>query len=258
MFLADYHTHTKKHSFDGYDSFADMLAAAHRAGLNELCVTDHCDMGAETPFPAEERYREYTNVRVSGRTGVKLLLGIELGEPIHDAQKAEAAVAAVPYDYIIGSLHALKGEKDYYYLRYSSEEEFHMLLGRYFDELREMTEWGCFDALGHIEYPLRYTQRDGFVVSSLLPRHHDDLRSLFKALAAKGIGMEVNLGGLQPDPAVYALYRQCGGEIITLGSDAHRAGDVGRGIKDGVELCRAAGFTYIAAFDQRRVRFEKI
>jgi histidinol-phosphatase (PHP family) len=70
--------------------------------------------------------------------------------------------------------------------------------------------------------------------------------------------LEVNVGKGLPDPAVYALYRQCGGEIVTVGSDAHRAADVGNLVKDGAGLLRAAGFGYIAAFEQRRVRFEKI
>ncbi|MCL2003226.1 MAG: PHP domain-containing protein [Oscillospiraceae bacterium] len=259
MFLADYHTHSL-YSSDGHDGFAELLDAAQKAGLDELCVTDHCDMGAAEPFPAEERHGAFEPIRAGNRTGVKLLLGIELGEPIFDLARAEAALAQAPYDFVIGSHHALKGERDFYYMRYASEEDFHRMMPRYFAELREMAEWGRFDVLGHIEYPLRYTGRDGFTVPSLLPRYEDELRDLFRFFAHKGLGVEVNFrkSGIKPDPAVYALYRQCGGESITIGSDAHRAADVGRGLTDGLELCRAAGFTHMAAFEQRRVRYEKI
>jgi histidinol-phosphatase (PHP family) len=257
MFLADYHTHST-FSYDGHNGFANMLVAAEMAGLAELCVTDHCDVGAEKPFPAAERLDVYREICSRNKADCKLLLGIELGEPIHNIPRAEAAVDAVAYDFIIGSHHALRGKQDFYGLRFSSEEDLHRLMPRYFAELREMAEWGRFDVLGHIDYPLRYTARDGFVVPSLLPRYEDELRDLFGLFVLKGIGMEVNTGKGLPDPAVFALYRQCGGETVTLGSDAHRAADVGRGITDGAELCRAAGFTYIAAFEQRKVRYEKI
>lgn len=43
MYLTDYHTHTKL-SPDGSVPLADMADAAVAAGLNELCVTDHCDL----------------------------------------------------------------------------------------------------------------------------------------------------------------------------------------------------------------------
>jgi histidinol-phosphatase (PHP family) len=257
MYLADYHSHST-FSSDGNDSFAAMLDAARKAGLNELCVTDHCDMSEEKPFPAVGRYSEYARLNAENKSGCKLLLGIELGEPIHDLAKADASVNAAPYDFIIGSHHALKGEEDFYRLRFDSEDGLHRLMPRYFAELHEMAEWGKIDVLGHIDYPLRYTGRDGFTVSSLLPRYEDELRGLFGVLADKGIGLEVNVGKEVPDPALYALYRRCGGEIITVGSDAHRASDVGRRVKDGTELCRAAGFEYISLFEQRRVRFEKI
>jgi histidinol-phosphatase (PHP family) len=254
MFLADYHTHSK-FSFDGTDSLADMLAAAVRAGLDELCVTDHCDIGRDEQFLPEERYEVFKQV---GPAGCKLLLGLELGEPINDLAKAGVSVDAAPYDFIIGSHHALRGEEDFYWLRFNSEDDFHRLMPRYFEELRETAEWGRFDVLGHIDYPLRYTVRDGFEVPSLLPRYESELRDLFKLFAEKGIGLEANVGNKLPDPAIYKLFRGCGGEIVTIGSDAHRVSAVGKNIKDGTDLVRAAGFGYIAAFENRKVRYEKI
>ena len=259
MFLADYHTHSR-FSPDGRDGFAALLAAAKAAGLAELCVTDHCDIsaGGSQEFPARERYKAFEEARGQNGTGVRLLLGIELGEAIFDLESARAAAAACPYDYIIGSHHVLRGERDFYYFQYLSEEQCHQLLARYLAELAETAEWGGFDVLGHIDYPLRYMRRDGFAVS-LLPRYEPELRALYGLLAQKGLGIEINFGKwAEPDPALFALFRQCGGEVVTVGSDAHRAGDVGRGIAQGAAICREAGFAHIAAFEQRRVRYEKI
>ena len=255
MFLADYHTHSR-FSPDGHDGFSALLAAAERAGLNELCVTDHCDTWAPD-FPAAERYDAFLEARANNQTGVRLLLGVELGEAILDDALADAATAC-PVDFIIGSHHVLRDGQDFYAVRYTSEAQCHQLLVSYFAELAETAERGCFDVLGHIDYPLRYMRRDGFAIR-LLPRYETELRALFGRLVQKGLGIELNFGKwAEPHPALFALFRQCGGEVVTIGSDAHRAGDVGRGIAEGAAICREAGFTHIAAYEQRRVRFEKM
>ncbi len=254
MFLADYHTHSA-FSHDGHDDFPAMLASAERAGLRELCVTDHCDIALPRPFPARERYEAYLSARSGNVTSVRLLLGVELGEAVHDIARAEEVAAAVPYDFIIGSIHALRGEEDFYHLRSETEAEFHRLLDCYFRELTELAEWGHFDVLGHLAYPLRYTQWN---VPSLLPRYEDELRALFRLLRDTGKGIELNLSRLQPFQDVLALWREFGGEIVTIGTDAHRAGGVGKGIADGLEILRGAGFRYVAAYEQRKVRYEKI
>lgn len=255
-FLADYHTHSK-FSSDGKDSIADMLTAAQDTGLNELCVTDHCDMWAAFDCAAE-RYQAFLDARERNMTDVKLLLGIELGEAIHNKPLAEARIAEQPYDFIIGSYHALRDQQDFYSVRYTSEEQCHKLLSQYFIELLELAEWGNFDVLGHIDYPLRYMQRDGFNLS-LLPRYESEMRELFVLLAQKNLGIELNgKGDHQAFADVLALYRQCGGDILTIGSDAHNTSAVGRGIAEAVEVCRKAGFTHLTAFEQRRPRYEKI
>ena len=50
----------------------------------------------------------------------------------------------------------------------------------------------------------------------------------------------------------------CGGEIITLGSDAHQAEQVARTVPLGEELLRRAGFRYITTFASRRPEFHPL
>ncbi len=45
---------------------------------------------------------------------------------------------------------------------------------------------------------------------------------------------------------------------MTVGSDAHSRRDVGKNIKEGLALLEAAGFSYVSAFEGRKVRFEKL
>jgi histidinol-phosphatase (PHP family) len=256
MFLADYHTHST-FSPDGRDGFPAMLEAARGTGLTELCVTDHRDILSGRPFLTQERYDAFLTERAMNKTDVKLLLGIELGEATHDLTEAEEAVSAVPYDFIIGSYHALKGERDFYHLKCETEDELHQALARYFAELPELIAWGKFDVLGHLNYPLRYT---ALPVKTLLPRYGDELRNVFRLLRDAGKGIELNMSGQKklPFKEILALWRECGGEIVTVGSDGHRAADVGRGVAEGFELLRDVGFRFVAAYEQRRVRFEGI
>jgi histidinol-phosphatase (PHP family) len=252
-FLADYHTHSAFSSDAEKDGFNELAAAAEKAGLNELCITDHCDIGNPEPFPAKERLALFDEVR----SNAKILLGIELGDPLYNLKRAESEAAACPYDFILGSLHMMRGEKDFYFIEYTSIGHCHRLLAQYFDELREMAEWGGFDVLGHIDYPLRLMRKSGYHVE-LLPRYEKEVRGLFTLCAAKGLGIEVNFKTAPLMDGLLPLFKQLGGEAVTLGSDAHCAADVGKGIAEGIGMCRAAGFSYIAAYEKRKVRYEKI
>ena len=53
-------------------------------------------------------------------------------------------------------------------------------------------------------------------------------------------------------------YRALGGEIITVGSDAHAQEYVGAGIADAYAALKELGFRYIAAYVQRKPHFMKL
>jgi len=254
-FLADYHTHTLFSPDAEQDGFQELFASAEKSGLSELCVTDHCDMGDDRVFPAEERRRLFDEARAGCNGKTKVLLGIELGDPLYNLARADAVTAG--YDFILGSLHMMRGETDFYWLEYTSEEHCRRILGQYLSELREMAEWGGFDVLGHIDYPLRQMKKSGYQVA-LLPQYEEEVREIFTIFAQKGLGIEVNLRAEPVLDGILPLFKECGGEVITVGSDAHCAADVGRGILTGIEMVRVSGFEYIAAFDKRKVRYEKI
>lgn len=48
------------------------------------------------------------------------------------------------------------------------------------------------------------------------------------------------------------MYRELGGEIITLGSDAHAPGAVGTAIRENQALLRRCGFTRFCTFCRRQ------
>ncbi|MCI7350510.1 MAG: histidinol phosphate phosphatase, partial [Ruminococcus sp.] len=87
----------------------------------------------------------------------------------------------------------------------------------------------------------------------------------FKTLISNGKGIEINTSGLRqkygktfPDLSYLKLYKDLGGEILTIGSDAHCTADLGKGVKEGSELAQAAGFKRICYFEERKPVFVEI
>ena len=178
------------------------------------------------------------------------------GAALHDLQRAADVLGRFSYDLVIGSLHNLRETEDFYFLQDAGADP-RMLLDRYFDELLEMTRWGGFDILAHLTYPYRYL---GYTDTPPIACFEEKLREIFTGLAHGGKALELNTSGLVRSPGgrtspglwELRLFRECGGEFVTLGSDAHRCAHVGGGIREGLELLRAAGFRYQASFSRRR------
>ena len=87
---------------------------------------------------------------------------------------------------------------------------------------------------------------------------------MFDILIYKGKGIEINTSGLRtigetmPPAEILHWYKARGGDIITLGSDAHTAGNVSFGIRQGYDLLKSAGFKKTAIYDKRKLSFKEI
>ncbi|MBQ4369588.1 MAG: histidinol-phosphatase HisJ family protein [Oscillospiraceae bacterium] len=268
MLKADYHVHSSCSS-DAENTMLEMALSAKKAGLNLVCFTDHCDTerfdtGEYDPdcYNRAEMLRQFAEA--SG-CGIELRLGVEIGEALHQGKTADSVAADEALDFVISSVHAIRGEIDFYCLDYSSRERCENLLKRYVEEHEQLVEQtDSFDVIGHIGYPLRYMYKNGFADLSLLP-YEERLAGVFRRIAYKGKGIEINSSGLRkegrqamPSLPLLKLYKECGGEIITVGSDAHRVSDIGSGVNECFELLREAGFKYYTVFRARKPEFIKL
>jgi histidinol-phosphatase (PHP family) len=61
-----------------------------------------------------------------------------------------------------------------------------------------------------------------------------------------------------PCTAVIKRYRELGGEIITVGSDAHRAADITSGFDFAAAVLKDCGFDYYTIFEGRKAAFVKL
>jgi histidinol-phosphatase (PHP family) len=270
MYLADCHTHSSCCSPDGVSTIDEICKAAADFGLSEICITEHYDVNGWNGEPydfdrtVEEYFLSLETARERYGDRLAILAGREIGQATQNKSLAQKAAGDSRLDFVIGSLHNLRGYPDFYFLDYPDVEYCRRLAVLYFEELMEMAALDCFDVLGHLSYPLRYikgrTDLD-FDFSGF----HAEISDLYRLLISRGRGIEVNMSGLRqpmgqtmPSFDLIKLYRECGGEIITIGSDAHAAKNLGRGIAEGQELLKAAGFRYFTVYRNRRPSFIKL
>ena len=273
----DCHMHTS-FSPDAKSSPIEMCNRAEELNLAAYAITDHCDVNYWNKSEDEcivdfDMYGsgEYALNSIERVSKLKfdfpnLICGIELGQPLQNIEKAEIIAKDPRLDFIIGSHHMNKNEYDFYYLKYNemNPQQIYDLLENYFLQVLEMCRWGKFDVLGHLTYPLRYICGE-YSIKIDLSRYNDIICEIYKTLIQNNKGIEINTSGLRqkygktfPYLNYIKLFRDLGGEIITIGSDSHCVEDLGKGISNGVELAIQAGFKYITYFKNRKPNMIKI
>ncbi|MDR2753058.1 MAG: histidinol-phosphatase HisJ family protein [Oscillospiraceae bacterium] len=258
----DLHAHTDN-SFDGKHSAIFLCETAAEKGLRAVAFTDHVEMDffREQNFDrtALQSYFELVKARSAFRGKLVVCAGVELGEPTYNLPEAEALIHQYSYDIVIGSIHNLRGKKDFWFLPYNEYDDSHIaaLLREYFDELLLLAQWGKFDTLAHLTYPLRYICGEhGFTVN--LTDYAQQIDAVLEAAAKNNLALEINTSGLrqklgQPMPSEFFVrrFKQLGGKKITIGSDAHFAEHLGMGIEQGMDLALRCGFTHLTLFQGR-------
>lgn len=268
MFLADSHTHSIC-SPDGVVPMREMAKGAVQAGISSLCITDHCDFlsldGKErtTNYDWTPILTQYQEMKSIWGNRIDLPLGLEFGMGFIDPQAAKTVLSLPDLDFVIGSVHNLSeaaGGKDFYCLSYETEANCYCALDDYFASMEQLAEGEFYDVLGHIIYPLRYM--NGIYHNPIsLWKYTDQIRSILRRAVESGRGMEVNTWKgktLKDWIPILREYKECGGEIITVGSDAHDPEPIGWGIEDAYALLKDVGFHYVANFHERKPVFHKL
>ncbi len=258
-FISDSHTHSEN-SFDGKDSVVMLCDRAYQLGLYSLTVTDHCECheyyANHVRKDIEGSVRDVRKAKGLYADKLKIYTGIELGQPTQDLKAADEALTLGEFDFVLGSLHNLRGEQDFYYLEYD-EDNVPKLLTRYFDELLELIEDDRFDSLAHLTYPFRYIAVNPDIHFSP-DQYREQIDAVLEALVKRKKALEVNTSGLRqkigvtlPDETVVRRFRELGGRYVTVGSDAHRWGDIGAGIEDALRMLQKCGFTHFTVYRER-------
>ncbi len=268
MYLSDYHFHTRC-STDSRAALEEQAQAAIRAGVKEICVTDHWNLldqqGNRLPTvydwgPSLEQWRRDRD-RWPGQLEIRL--GVEVGNGVLDPAAVDASLDIPELDFVIGSLHsqsAAAGGRGIFTVAHECvrKEDGVAILDDYMDMLEELVRTRGWDVLGHVIYPLRYIPAE---YGLDLHPWWDRLAEAFRAVIAQGKGIELNTScgaTVEQWRDVLALYRDLGGEVLTLGADAHQPKFMAAAFPQALELIRETGFRYLCVYRRREPLFCKI
>ena len=254
----------------GVDSVMKLCEQAIHRGLCGIAVTDCCDCDRFDEMQSIERLREsvYCIYKARAVFSESLIIsdGIEIGQPLDNIAKADKIINGHPFDIVLASVKKYPDGRKPSQIDYStlSENEIVKLLETYYGLLYDTVMWGNFDVLSQLTLPMRYININEMPYFSI--RFCDDIiEAILKKLAENGKALEVNTSALRgklnmilPPVRYLRMFRELGGELITVGSGAHGTDSLGADLGEGISLVYEAGFEHYCYFDKRKPVFINI
>lgn len=261
--IYDCHSHTE-FSSDSEMKAEDAIEAARKLGIG-LIFTEHYDFDYKESkhykemdflFDAKKYWESYEALR-----GEALLLGVEVGLTPGSITANQQFISQVPFDQVIGSIHAID-KLDLYYPEYYDGKKKEEAYGRYLEIMADMVKANSYiDVLGHIDYISRYSPYEDKEIG--YKEYHDLVDLVLKNVLDTGTLMELNTRRLGSKAVaesllmIYARYKELGGQYVTIGSDAHRAEDVGMNFKMAQDLVEFIGLKPVH-FKERKIEYSNV
>jgi histidinol-phosphatase (PHP family) len=258
----DLHTHTE---FSWDTQTGDMEGSCARAvelGLPAIAFTEHTDFvswsvdpasvperwaahmsdgGHLTPPPLDvEGYLAAVDRCRSKYPSLRIITGVELGEPHWFAGEAAALLAGAPFERVIGSLHSVRvdGRNRLVEDEYATRPVPDVLRDYFAETVRMIETFGGFSTLTHLDYPVRYLS-EGHVFH--IEDYEEEVRQVLRSLAGTSRALEINTRRTL-EPTLLRWWREAGGAAVSFGSDAHRPEAVASGFAAAAALAESAGF----------------
>lgn len=277
MIQADMHMHTW-FSTDSEACPRDMADEAVRKGLKTICFTDHFDKddlewGEEGIFDVDAYFVEMQKLQEEYAGKLNIRIGIELGLRTYLKDYYEELTKKYPFDFVIGSVHNVPYKKDAegnilytdpaaekLFTDRTDKEAYRLMMETTLENVRTSD---CFQTLGHLDYVVRYGKSREKEYS--YTDYADIIDEILKLLIEKEMGLEVNSAGLKyglpfahPHPDVLKRYRELGGEIITIGADAHKPEHIAYDFAKAEEILKSCGFKYYTEFFEQKPVFKQL
>jgi histidinol-phosphatase (PHP family) len=247
---ADSHTHSQWSWDATRGSMEGSCVRAVELGLPAIAFTEHLDHTVRirrSGFPAAppafdvSGYFESIERCRERFPGLRILTGLEIGEPHWHTEAVAKILATGGFDRVLGSLHNLPdgagpAEPPSLYQRRGPA----LVVRDYLAELVRLIEGSdTFAVLAHIDYPLRYWPADALPYD--VDAFEDEFRYALRTLAGTDRALEVNTRLPMPEQIV-RWWREEGGTAVTFGSDAHVPSALARGFREAAAMVEAVGF----------------
>lgn len=241
---------------------SEMIARALSLGLDGICFTEHLDLdapvtdGCDFSLDTDSYFNKMRQLQETYDGRIAIRIGVELGLQGHVLDLLTDYAASWPFDFIIASQHYINGSDPYYPSYFEGREERRCYEEFFEVQLANLKRFSSYQSLGHMDYVVRYGPNRNSQYS--FEAYSDYIDPILKHLIENGKCLEVNTGGFKyglgqpnPDTSVLKRYRELGGELVTIGSDAHAPEHLAFDFPRAAELLRQLGFRYYAVFRNR-------
>ena len=247
-------------SFDGRSDARDMALAAKAAGMQEICFTDHID---DTPdkryvFDFDRYAAAYDHLEVPG---LIIRRGVEYGLLRGNQESMRRDLARRRFDFVLGSVHFVE-DRDVYWQEYWDGRTPEEAVRRHLEEtLWCVQHHDQYDVLAHLTFISKARANP----TNALVRYEDHrelIDEILRELVRHDKGLELNTSGIDrcggPLPTLdyFRRFRELGGRIVTVGSDAHDVSRAGQYTAEMAEKLREI-FGYVCTFQNRQPVFHR-
>lgn len=267
--IIDFHTHSS-FSKDSKADMEKMIEGAIKLGVTHMAFTDHIDYDYDEDgayddwiFDLDDYFNTLEAYKKKYHNKINLFNGVELGIQPHIHDKCNQLLQKYEFDFIIASLHTVF-RKDLYnkkfFLPRSAEESMRIYYDEYYQSLKGLND---FSVLGHLDLYVRYWEP---LKEEPISKYFDQLEIIFEYIIEKERGIEVNSGGYfkynlmrnNPCDEILKFYKEMGGEVLTIGSDAHSPENIGTLYKENLKKLYELGFKYICTFERMKPNYHLI
>lgn len=265
----DYHVHSY-YSDDSQTPMEVQIRRAMELGLDELCFTEHVDYGIKKDWDEgnityregkpltnanyPEYFREIDRRRQEFRDKLAIKAGLEFGIQTHTTGRYEELYRKYrdKLDFILLSIHQVN-DKEFWTQEFQAGKTQAEYNHEYYNELlRVVKSYHDYSVLAHLDLIVRYDKQGIYPFANV----RDTVEEILRTVIADGKGIELNtaswrygLKDTQPCREILRLYRDLGGEILTLGSDAHTPEYLAGHMDEGRKILREIGFTRFCTFE---------
>lgn len=267
MMVADLHVHSK-YSTDSNAEMEDIIKKAISIGLPVLCFTDHIDWdypveGLTFDFDIPAYMQEISDLQEKYKGRIRILKGVELGMQRHLGDRYRKLLKDYPFDFAIGSQHLVDNMDPYYPETFEGKTDAEVYRDYFEGTLEDIQNFHSFDTMGHLDYVVRYGKHKAHEYS--YRAYADIIDEILKLLVKYNIALELNTCGLRkqlgfpnPHPDILARYRELGGTMVTIGSDAHKPHYIGFAFDRAVKILKSLGFTHYCYFVKHEPVFVRL